>query len=199
MEMVEIIFSCKILVHGCDPQKDREFLCLVLQTFGLTYVGRQTDRHTVLCTCSQMLTRPHGITVQKVCLLAGRTELEAQFSVRSGHQEWWMSIIIPYLTDCLNYYIYPAVGCRIVGRGNLIASGNAIQRPCRNFLLPHVLRHTVANICMSACLWQAAPCAVHSNDYHPQLQWTSEMMVQVKLSLSALWKHTGGCGGTGWL
>ena len=136
------------MVHGCDPQKYREFLCWVPQTFGPICVGRWGDRqHTVLCTCTQMLTRPHGVTIQKVCLLAGRTELEAQFTVRSGHQEWWMPVIILYSTDCHNYLIYPAVGWRIVGRGDLIASANTIQRPsCHMFtiLLP-------VSMCLPVC------------------------------------------------
>jgi hypothetical protein len=62
-------------------------------------------QHTVLCTGFQMLTGPHGITIQKVCLSAGRTELEAQFNMRSGRQEWWMPVVVLYLTVCCNYHI----------------------------------------------------------------------------------------------
>ena len=90
-----------------------------------------------------------------------------------------------------HYHIYPAVGCRIVGRGNLTTSAIAVQWPCHHSP-PTCAPYCCQCLCLSACLWQAAPCAVHSNDYHPQLQRTSERMVQVKLSLSAPWRRTGG-------
>jgi len=58
-----------------------------------------------------------------------------------------MPVIILYSTDCHNYLIYPAVGWRIVGRGDLIASANTIQRPsCHMFtiLLP-------VSMCLPVC------------------------------------------------
>lgn len=65
-----------------------------------------------------------------------------------------MPVIILYLVDCHNYHIYPAVGCGIVGRGNLITSaGTQFGDPvttlsCHMFtaLLP------VASVFVSACL-----------------------------------------------
>jgi hypothetical protein len=149
------------MVHECDPQKYRDFYVEFLKHLAPYMWGDR--QHTVQCTCTQMLTRPHGITIQKVCFLAGRTKLEAQFSVRSGHLEWWMPLIILYVTDCCNCHIYPAVGT-----SNLVTSANTIQWPCRNCLLPH-LHRTVASVCVSACLGHAA---APRNDKQQHVQFT---------------------------